>query len=193
MTRPTVVLPQPDSPTRPSVSPGGDRETKRRPPRARSRSRRREQPAAAHLDREIFASARPTSRIGRGLGGGCHGAAAPARGGSAHELAGTDLVDAVAGRGMPVRHFGPARPGPAHLSMRCGQRGAKRQPGGGAQQIGRQALRSSRSRVRARLIEPRHRAHQPDRVGMRGAAGKSRRPMPCSMMLAAYITFTRSA
>ena len=156
ISRPTVVLPQPDSPTRPSVSPGKmSNETSctartvplapRRPPRTskflvRLRTVSSGSPVLASVTVEPAPAARPD------------------------ELAVRDLGNAVTARqpaGVGADQFGLG------LADRDSVRAARRKAAAGRRRrgIGRQAF-DGLELVAARPVEPRNRAQQAHRIGM---------------------------
>ena len=191
MMRPTVVLPQPDSPTRPSVSPGAiANETSSTAFTIAVFDDRKPAPAAL-IAKVLVQAARP-----RAAASPVALSPRPAPGfgarGRRHERAGRDLVGAPAGGTMAAGDR-RAAPGPGSQTVDA-ERTARRKAaaGGRRAQIRRQAL-DGLEPLSARQVEPRHRAHQADRVGMARAAGRCRRRVPCSTMRAAYMTLTRSA
>ena len=158
MQRPTVVLPQPDSPTRPErlararcvkldvVDRAHDAE---RLARARAAADREVLDEVAHLEQ------RPTLDAGRRL----------------RPSQALGLPSEAATRGTRAGAVGSSSGG---TSARSGRRetGSAARSGSpaAARQVGRQALDGLELRA-ARLVEPRHRAQQADRVGMARVGG----------------------
>ena len=148
MQRPVVVLPQPDSPTRPSVSPARDVE-------------------ADAVDRVHLADAR--ARADRRSIGKCLTQVADAQ--SRRLGHGTPLLSTACtrprGRARPrlQRRHACARRRPSRSCSAA----AKRQPGGGSSRLGTvPGIASSRVLVLGGAVDARHRAEQALRVGMRG-------------------------
>ena len=158
ISRPTVVLPQPDSPTSPSVSPGIDVEADILD-RAH-RAARAAQPAA-HLEM-LGQIAHRQQRRRRSWRTVC---VEPAPAAAQASL--PSAISAVAVAARQAAGVGRSNAAARCRRSRCwnGQRGAKRQPGGGVGAIGRQAF-DGFELAAARPVEPRHRAQQPHRIGM---------------------------
>ena len=142
--RPTVDLPQPDSPTSASVSPASSMKVDAidRAHDGRSAGRTQSRAAGKCLTRPCDFEQRAS----------CHQPSPAARGGSA---------SAVAGR--RARRSGGGAVG-AGVASTNGQRAAKRQPAGGCAMFGHHAL--DRGEALRAAVEPRDRAEQADRVGM---------------------------
>src|SRR5438067_6868091 len=162
MQRPVVVLPQPDSPTRPSVSPRRiekltsstartrpEGPPKSPPPTVKCLTRWRTSSSTS----EPAAARAPPAAVGTSAGGlilPLQPRRLPAR---AHVAGLADGLEGWRLDGAALHAERAAR----------GERAARRQPC----EIGRLALDRRQSRA-ARLVQPRHRAQQPERVGMAG-------------------------
>ena len=175
---PTVDLPQPDSPTRHSVSPGLDREARRRRPPS---------------------PARRAPRAGRAAAGKCFLRLSTSRttadGHAGHRCAGrsrrsaSSAGDARGRSPMPFAQRRRLARGSARSRRR--QRGAKAQPAIGSRSEGTMPGISARRLARAPGAAARDRGHQPARVGMRRPVEQLERSAASSTLRPAYMTTTR--
>ena len=168
--RPSVDLPQPDSPTRPSVS-----------PRATVRARRRRRRAPCRPGRCRAARRRTGKLLGQA-----------ARRRAASVMPRLQRTDARRARGSAptATSGGVARRG--RRRRRSGQRGAKRQPAGIVAGAGDRARDRRRAASPATSASRGIAAQQAARVGMRGAR-RIASTGAVSTTRPAYMTTTRSA
>ena len=186
--RARVDLPQPDSPTMPTVSPRARRQGRRRSrraPRARGRRRSRARsgkcfdqarapPAAARLSSRRRAAAGRRGRHGRGAAG-----SAPAW---RHPAAG------AAARRRPPVSGGMLLP---QREMAKGQRGEEAAARRQVQRVGRRALDAGQAAVPAGAVDARHGVDQRPGVGVARIGEDVPRSAPSSTTSPAYITATR--
>ena len=198
--RPVVDLPQPDSPTRPSVSPGVDvkRHAGDRLHAADRRGRRRRRGSGSSSRDHV---ARSSSRIRRRRGAvGEPRSCGSCRRRSRTRQASTSASSVARRSGTPTRWLGAVdrlgAAGTSCSSARAPARGAarveRRSPGGRQISDGGCALDRAEP-LAPSPVEPRQRRQQPDACTGGAARRRSRRRRPARPARPAYITSTRSA
>ena len=176
--RQSVVLPQPDSPTSPSVSPARDASASRRRPRARApTSRSNSTPSLIGKCFSRCSTATSGSPSALTAPPPCRPAARSGRRPRARRA--WPRRRASSGRGGPAaRTRAPARGSSPQLSNACGQRGRKWQPSGRWISDGGVPGIDGRRRGRS-SVEARDRAEQPPRVGVLGVVEDLVDASPC--------------